>query len=102
MNLTDLKRAEAERKRMEEYENFMQAFSDMEVVGITVRRKGGGEGDNIELYRSHVSGGGGVTSFGFSQVFSEHMTTTLQDWIKFQRNNSQQELERMGVTVDPA
>lgn len=100
MNLSQLKKAEAERQRMTQYAQWMEHFKDLEVMSVTVRRRGVTDRSGVTLSRDGNSGTGAVNSLGFSQALSEHMTAALKDWIKLQRHESEAELKRLGVTIE--
>lgn len=98
MELATLNRALAEKEQMELYQKYERSLRDFDIVGMTMRRKGGGSGDNIVLMKGST-GTGPVTGFGFSDALGQYLTEKLMDWLADHVQDAKNTLKTYGVEV---
>lgn len=97
MDLATLNRALAEKENMELYQKYERNLSDFDIVGMTMRRKGGGNGDIVLMKGS--TGTGTVTGFGFSDALGQYLTEKLMDWLADHVQDAKKVLRTYGVEV---
>lgn len=98
MEMKDLIKAEMFRAKLVRAEQNLETFTNMELVGITIKPQGSTIGAEVHLKKG--SGGtGSVTSFGFPDDFQAYMNGCMNKYFQTDVEMAREGLRNLGIKL---
>lgn len=99
MKSSDVVKAAATLRTLENAERYIKAFEKYHVTGIVINSEGEMDFNEIQLIKGR-SGTGSVNSMGFPDRLAELMNDALWTFLQEQKDEATTTLTALGVTLD--